>query len=179
MGGHRSMLFRSTCIRGARASASLKRVLYQEVLWGRAAEYGSGSGPTLAAMLREARYAVSSRPAVRSQDGEKVRRRRISRRTTAPRKSSNITPQFDPGWSRCAERTSKSTDFSAGIIVCNQQLKNPYCIGEVRSFGENRRRENEFDASGQLRGQQLLARKRAVPGVFRGRIARRRLLCAT
>ena len=77
------------------------------------------------------------------------------------------TRRFDARFRRPSERTSKSTDFPRRISSPNQRLKNPYCLGEVRSFGEKGRRESDFGPSGRLQGQQLSGQKRAFPDVFR------------
>ena len=81
---------------------------------------------------------------------------------------------FDARFLCPSERSSKSTDFPRRISAVNQCLKNPYCLGEVRSFGEKGRRESDFGRSERFRGQQLFAQNRAFPGVFRRRGQRRR-----
>ena len=81
--------------------------------------------------------------------------------------------RFDARFRRPSERTSKSTDSPRRICAPIQRLKNPYCLGEVRSFGEKGRRDSDFGPSRRLRRQQLFAQKRAFPGVFR-RCGRRR-----
>ena len=42
------------------------------------------------------------------------------------------------------ERDTKSADFSCQITLADQLLKNPYCFGEVRSFGEYGPERDEF-----------------------------------
>ena len=79
---------------------------------------------------------------------------------------------------RPSGRSSESADLPRRISALNQSLKNPYCSGEVRSFGEDGPEREEFGPCGRLRGQQPSAQERAFPGVFRQHGRRRRGLCA-
>ena len=76
-----------------------------------------------------------------------------------PRKRSMRFP-FEP------ERDSKCSKFSSLITPANQTLKNPYCFGEVRRFGEYGPERDKFGLRCGSLGQQLWCIDRADIGVL-------------
>lgn len=103
-----------------------------------------------------------------------------ARRRTAWAKTPTISaPRFAARFRRPSERSSKSTDFPRQICAFDQRLNIPYRSGEVRSFGEYRRRETDFGLPGRLRGQQLFSQKCVILGFSWQPARRQRLLCAT
>ena len=84
-------------------------------------------------------------PQFRSANGMDRRDRCLGGSVPRTRKTVVVSmTRFDAGPSRPSDGTSNFTKMPFRIHVRNQKFKDPYQIGAVSSFGENRRRERNL-----------------------------------